>query len=98
MDVPLSARFPTFLDKEEALTKLIVIDCHERVKHKGVNSTLTELRSSYMYWLVQGRQLVKKLLHNCVVCRIFQCKPYKAPPAVAQPEGEGGTAIFVHRD
>ena len=65
VDVPLSARFHILLDKEEALTRLTVMDCHERVKHGGVNSILTELRSSY--WVVQGRQLVKKLLHKCVV-------------------------------
>ena len=72
-NVPLSARFLILLDKEEALTRLIVIDCHERIKQRGVISTLTELRSSY--WVVHGRKLVKKLLHNCVVCRRFQYKP-----------------------
>ena len=73
----LSARFPTPLDKGEPRTGLIVMDCHEKVKHGGVNSTLAELRSSF--WVVQGRQLVKKLLHNCIVCRRYHGRPYKAP-------------------
>ena len=77
VDVPQSTIFPILLDKEVALTQLIVIDCLKRVEHGGVNNTSTEMRSSY--WVIQGRQLVKKLLHNCVVCRRFQCKPYKAP-------------------
>ena len=83
-DVPLNARFPTLLDKGEPLTRLIVMDCHEKVKHGGVNSTLAELRSSY--WVVQGRQLVKKLLHDCIICRRYQGRPYTAPtPPLPRP-------------
>ena len=57
--LPAATVDPIFLDKTHPLTGLIVKDCHGRVMHSGVRSTLTELRSEY--WLVQARQLIKVL-------------------------------------
>ena len=48
--------------------------------HDDVESTLAELRSKV--WIVQGGQLVRKLLYECVLCR----RPYKAPPPPPLPE------------
>ena len=99
-DVPLSARFPTLLDKGEPLTPLIVMDYHGKVKHRGVNCTLAELRSSYC--VVEGKQLVKKMLLNCFICRRYHAgKAIQGTymyPSTAWHEGEGGTSIFLHRD
>ena len=81
--VPPAAKHPIFLNKDHYLTNLIVNECHERVMHGGVKATFTELRSRY--WLVRGRQLVKKILHKCVVCRRFQARPYCPPPAPPLP-------------
>ena len=52
--------------------------------HGGVKSTLTELRSRF--WIVQGRQFVRKLLYQCVVCRKLEGGPYKAPPPPPLPQ------------
>ena len=82
-DLPLSARTPILLDKNHHLTFLIVKECHGRVMHSGVKATLTELRSKY--WLVSGRQIVKKILYKCVTCRRFQGKPYCPPPPPPLP-------------
>ena len=82
-EVPLETKHPVFLDKNHHLTSLIVRDCHTRVKHGGVKATLTELRSRY--WIVKGRNLVRKTLHKCVTCRRFQSKPYCPPPAPPLP-------------
>ena len=69
------------------LTRLVGHDIIEwdslLAMHSGVKGTLTELRSRY--WVVGGRQLVKKLLHSCVTCRRFQAKPYHPPPAPPLP-------------
>ena len=65
--LPAAIVDPIFLDKSHSLTDLIMKDCHRRVMHSGVKSTLTELRSRY--WLVQARQLIKKLIHRCTICR-----------------------------
>ena len=81
--VPPEAKHPILLDKDHHLTNLILNECHERVMHGGVKATLTELRSRY--WIVRGRQLVKKMLHKCVTCRRLQAKPYHSPPAPQLP-------------
>ena len=39
-DISYDMKLPMFLYKGSALTRLIVIYCHERVKHSGVNYTL----------------------------------------------------------
>ena len=41
-----------------------VKDCHLTVKHRGVKETLTELRSQY--WIVCGRNFVRKLIGSPV--------------------------------
>ena len=83
-EVSFSAKHPVLLDKDHWLTTLIVKDCHKRIMHGGDKATLTELRSKY--WIVRGRQLVKRILHQCVMCRRFQGKPYQPPPAPPLPE------------
>ena len=81
--VPQTAKHPIFLLKNHHLTELIVSECHSRVMHSGVAATLTELRSKY--WVVKGRQLVKRILHKCVTCRRFHGKPYCPPPPPPLP-------------
>ena len=50
--IPCETANPIFLEKRSYLTLLIVKDCHERMEHGGVSSTLAELGSKY--WVVQG--------------------------------------------
>ena len=76
-----SSRHPILLDKNHHLTRLIVVDAHLCVMHDGVKETLTELRSEY--WLVRGRQYVRKVIHRCVVCKKHEgkhCRPNPSPP------------------
>jgi len=82
--LPASAKYPILLDKSHYITSLFVGDSHKRVMHGGVKSTLTELRSRF--WIVQGRQFVRKLLYECLVCRRLQGRPYVAPPPPPLPE------------
>ena len=76
--LPRSALNPVLLDKSHHLSTLIVRDCHERTMHGGEKTTLTELRSKY--WIVRGRQFVRRILHQCVRCRRQHGKPYQPPP------------------
>jgi hypothetical protein len=82
-NIPQDAAFPIFLEKENAITELIIKDCHERMWHSGISNTLAELRSKY--WVPQGRQVVKRIVHNCTICRRFQGKQYDAPPPPPLP-------------
>ena len=79
-----SAKHPILLDNTHHLAKLIVWSCHNRVMHGGVKATLAELRSRF--WIVRGRNFVRRLLFNCVVCKRNEGKPYKTPPPPPLPD------------
>jgi hypothetical protein len=48
------------------------MDAHEKVPHAGPTHTLATLRNEF--WLVKGRNTIKQILKDCVVCR-----KWKAP-------------------
>ena len=75
--LPYFTKHPILLNANHHITELIVRHCHLSVKHGGVKETLTELRSSY--WVVRGRNFVRRLLRQCVVCRRFAGKHYSVP-------------------
>ena len=54
------------------------------MNHGGVKETLVELRSEY--WVPKGRHLVKKTLHQCVICKKLEGLPYKASKRADLPE------------
>lgn len=83
-ELDIDTREPIILSKNHKLTELIVQDCHVRVKHCGVRSTLAELRSKY--WVPKGRQLIKRILGKCVCCKRVQGQAYTAPPTAPLPE------------
>ena len=64
-NIPETTKQPILLLTEHHLTTLIVRECHNAVKHNSVSKTLAHLRSEY--WII--RSFVKKLIHQCVVCR-----------------------------
>ena len=78
-----AAQHPILLDKDHHLTSLLILDAHRRVLHDGVRETLAELRS--VYWVVRGRQVVKKLLCGCTTCRRHEGAPCKGVPSPPLP-------------
>ena len=83
--LPFTSKFPALLPRNHYITKLIVEHCHLNVFHGGVKDTLTELRANY--WVPKGRQLVRKLIHGCMICRVLQGKSYRVPKPADLPEG-----------
>ena len=81
--ISFSSKHPILLPKGHPLTTLIVQSAHQRVQHNGVKETLSEVQSKY--WIIQGRSLVKALIHKCVVCRRFEGRPFNPPPAPPLP-------------
>ena len=75
---------PVILPRQHRFTRLVIEECHQRVHHSGVRATLAELRSRY--WVPRGRQVVKRILSECVTCRRFTGKPYSTPPTAALPD------------
>jgi len=82
-DLPLEAKFPIILPKDHRLTELIIFECHKNAKHMKTAATLTEFRSRF--WVSKGRQYVKKVLKQCLICRKFDGKPYHDPPSAPLP-------------
>ena len=81
--LPFDARFPIFLPSDNHLTALIIEECHRKVLHNGVKETLTELRSRF--WVPRGRQVVRRVIARCSVCKRFEGQHYSVPPAAALP-------------
>ena len=83
-DLEERAKFPIILPKNCHVTDLVILQCHEQVHHCKVRSTLAELRARY--WITQGRQYVKKVIHDCFICRKLEGKPYHAPKIAPLPD------------
>ena len=77
-NLPYSTKYAVILPGDHHLTALYVRRAHARVLHNGVKETLAELRSQF--WVVKGRSVVKRILHNCSVCQRYEGKSYRVPP------------------
>ena len=78
-DIPFSSRHPIVLSPDNELSRLIVMDCHEKLRHEGVEHVRNELRRQY--WILRCRKAVRKILHRCSYCRRRRVKP--EPPLMA---------------
>jgi len=55
------------VDKEDyPFVKLLIKSTHQRLLHAGVDTVLAEIRERF--WIIRGRQQVKKILHLCRTC------------------------------
>ncbi|XP_074658631.1 uncharacterized protein LOC141911540 [Tubulanus polymorphus] len=66
------------------VTEIIIWDAHERVMHQKVKATLGEVRSRF--WIIRERQIVKKLIAKCYLCKKLDALPYKLPLPPPLPE------------
>ena len=80
----VEAKYPVLIPRDHHISILIVRQCHNRVMHNGPKETLSELRSRF--WIVKGRQLVRKIVHQCTTCKRIQGLPYRAPERSQLPE------------
>ena len=83
-DLAQEQKNPVILAKEHFFTKMVVLDYHEHHHHTGVGQTYFGLRERF--WILQSRQLIRKLLCTCVKCRRITSQPY-APLMGNLPEG-----------
>lgn len=63
----LQSENPALLPSHHWIVELLVMWAHHNVKHSSVPDTLTYLQERY--WILKGRQVVKKIIKACVVCR-----------------------------
>lgn len=78
-DIAFSSRHPNVLSPNNELSRLIVVDCHERLRHEGVEHVRNELRRQY--WILRCRTAVTKILHRFSYCGRRRVKP--EPPLMA---------------
>ena len=77
-------RHPVLLPSSNYFTKRLILYTHDKVCHAGVEFTLTELRLKY--WIIKGRETVRKIINPCVTCKKVQGKVLRPPPTPALPE------------
>ena len=66
--LPYSAKMSCSASKKHHFTNIVILNCHESVKHNGmIEETLTEVRSNY--YIIKRKQTVKNLLSKCIVCK-----------------------------
>lgn len=80
--LPVNIRNPILLPGKHEFTRLLPVikQSHESVKHSGIRDALTTLQEHY--WVLRGREAVKKLIQSCVICHKHEgtpCDPL--PPA-----------------
>ena len=82
-DIDDSAKYPILLPSKHRITKLLIEDIHRERQHIGVNSTVATIRQCW--WIPKGRQRVKQVIKDCVVCKKERCLPYAVPPIPPLP-------------
>ena len=82
--LPLDSKNPIFLPNKHPFVNLLILHIHNEIKHSGVRDTLTTIRERF--WILRGREVVKKLIRHCVVCRKYGGKPFKPQPTPDLPD------------
>ena len=78
--LPPTSKNWILLPSSHPYVDLLIHHTHERVKHSAVTNTLTTLRESF--WILKGRQAVKRVLKRCVTCQKLEGLPsssYSSP-------------------
>lgn len=71
---------PMLLPSKQHVVEMIVRDTHDQMLHSGVSTTLT---TRERFWIIRGRQTVKRILRRCVPCRRIEGNHFPIPQ---QPE------------
>lgn len=64
---------PIVLDPAHHITKLIIKAYDQQLHHPGAERVFAEIRRRY--WILRGRQAVRKLQHECPECQKWRAKP-----------------------
>ena len=66
-DLEYDAKYLILIPRNHRLTELIAQRRHREVHHVGVRAMLSRLRIKF--WVVKWRQMLRKILSGCVVCK-----------------------------
>ncbi len=76
-DLDLDAIHPILMDPGHSTTKLLIKETDRRLLHPGSERVLAELRRQY--WILRGREAIRKHQRNCQDCQFWRAKP-EVPP------------------
>ena len=92
---PEPAKQPILLPPKHPFTELIVRESHEIVHHNGIRETLNCIHGRF--WVLRGREAVKRIVRKCVTCRKFEGKPFSTPKDPPLPASRvSDQAPFTH--
>ena len=67
------AKHPIIMHPENEVSKLIMLKAHLEHKHAGVNYVLAQIKQQY--WIIHGREALKKVRSKCERCNRDYAKP-----------------------
>lgn len=70
-----NTKHPILLDASHHITKILVTHYHKILLHAGPQLLLSSLR--HKYWIVNGRNLCRKVTRDCISCLRFSGKTYQ---------------------
>ncbi|UYV81292.1 hypothetical protein LAZ67_20000677 [Cordylochernes scorpioides] len=65
-DLGIDQKHPMLIPRDHFVTKLIVLHYHLNNLHSGTQLTLSLIRNKF--WIPSGRNLIKRVLNQCLVC------------------------------
>ena len=83
-DLEFDNQYPIILPKDHRLTEQACVQHCAEVHHSGVRATLCRLQTKY--WVVRGRQMVKRIVGKCVTCKRLEGKSYGRASQADLPE------------
>ena len=66
------AKYQRLVSQQSNLASLILLDSHHATLHAGPNQVLALVRTKY--WIPSCRNLIRKIVRNCVSCCRFQTR------------------------
>ena len=73
-DVEYDVKHPILIPPSSTFSKLLIRDTHFRLLHAGCSQIVAEIRQRY--WIPKLRCTVKKIIHECIICRRYSTKSY----------------------
>jgi hypothetical protein len=71
-DIPYTYKYPIILPQDHHVTHLKVFEKHVELGHQGRNAVLSHIRNRC--WIVGGVKLVKKLIGECIKCKVYHAR------------------------
>ncbi|GFY01212.1 integrase catalytic domain-containing protein [Trichonephila clavipes] len=92
-DIPFDSQHLLLLDRNHSFVHLLIQHTHIHLHYLGVRIVLSKLLSTF--WILRGRQAIKKILHKCIPYKLFKEKCGKKVEAPLPSERVVPSAPFT---